>query len=69
MGGYGDSRHWGRGKTSTLLKIGSMAPRANLTVYIPRRVDSESRYLGEFLFALERDLQVRRNKKVSFADP
>jgi hypothetical protein len=46
-----------------------MAPRANLTVYIPRRVDSESRYLGEFLFALERDLQVRRNKKVSFADP
>lgn len=59
---------WGRGKTSTLLKIGSMAPKANLTVYIPCIDDSESRYLGEFLFALERDLQVRRNKQVSFAD-
>lgn len=59
---------WGRGKTSTLLKIGSMAPKANLTVYIPCRGNSESRYLGEFLSTLERDLQVRMKKQVSFAD-
>ncbi len=59
---------WGRGKTSTLLKIGSMASKTNLAVYIPCKGGSESHYLGEFLFALERDLQVRREKQVSFAD-
>lgn len=58
----------GLGKTSTLLKIRSMAPSGHLTMYFPGRKRDETEFVDELLQAIEREYRDLGKGSITFVD-